>query len=101
MGKRVEKHLRSDPQLLVVHSLCMMHMFWAGIHNALQSLNLVSPVFCCSILAHKARYMRTVRRHLKSQLLSLLKPCFTPPDAAGKEPQESEFMGIGGIGISV
>lgn len=88
VGKRIERQVRSDPSVLVIHSFCMMHTFWAGIHNVLNKFNLINAVFCCSILAHKARYVRTVRKHLKAQLPLLLEASFQPPDAVDKDPSQ-------------
>ena len=83
-GKAVERMAREEPTTYVLHPLCMMHMFWAGIHRLLETGALCAPLFCCSTLAHKARYMSTVEKYLEKAVRARLRCVFTPPPAAGQ-----------------
>ena len=74
----------ADGSHLVAHARCMMHMFWTGIHRMMEKLTVVSAVFCCSTLAHKAHYLKSVSKAIRAELDRRLRCTFHPPAEAGQ-----------------
>ena len=70
--KRVANHYaslaRSGDFPLLLHGRCMMHMFFTGLTSMLSHLQLISPMFCSTILLHKGGNMRNLREQVRAHV---------------------------------
>lgn len=68
-------------QELVIHSRCMMHMFWASLSFMLQVLGVIAPMFCATVLMRKGWNLNYVRRNARRFVAEHLRIVYEKPPA--------------------
>ena len=70
---------------MFIHARCMHHMFFASLSAMLKPLDQISPMFCATILLHKASHMSALRSNLKTLVYQKIRIVYEPPSAATQQ----------------
>lgn len=62
-----------------LHSRCMMHMMFLAVVHCLGLYEVVTPMFCATVLMHKGHTMRLVKREMRKLVSQRLKVVYSPP----------------------
>ena len=75
-SRKAEVRKKRVPTL---HSRCMMHMMFISIVVMMGLYNIITPMFCATILCHKWGTMKVIRKHVAQQVEQKLEIVFDEP----------------------